>query len=150
MTEHAEVRAGVVSDPAFDLELGLAYLWDDAKARNGGFRIYAHRPEVLRDDNGFITQADGQRIMHRGQPVKDWQHPQADRVVVLSRDDRRRLAYGSKRPANKGVANRERDTTDRMLVAMEKAGRVVIERNATCQRTGKRGWRILEVFTDGQ
>ena len=40
------VADGRISDPAFDISLSLAYLWDDAKARNGGFRVYATRPKA--------------------------------------------------------------------------------------------------------
>ena len=46
------IADGRISDPAFDLWLSLAYLWDDAKARNGGFRVYATRPKALRNEQG--------------------------------------------------------------------------------------------------
>jgi len=34
---------------------------------------------------------------------------------------------------------------DRLLANHERTGRIVIERNAIGIRTGKKGWRILEV-----
>lgn len=151
------IEAGTVSDPAFDLELGLAYLWDDAKSRNGGHRIYATRPEVLRNQHGQIVDAAGNVITERKRPATRWNHPQAvrtgrqernpqaDKVRVLSREERRRLAYGvagqKKRPQ---LAN-ERKMADRLLANHERTGRIVIERNAIDVRTGKKGWRILEV-----
>ena len=150
------IEAGTISDPAFDLELGLAYLWDDAKARNGGYRIYATRPEVLRNTHGYIVDAAGNVIMERGRPATRWNHPkavrtgrqernpQADKVRVLSREERRRLAYGvagqKKRPQ---LAN-ERKMVERLLTDNERTGRIVIERDAIKVRTGKKGWRILE------
>lgn len=150
------IEAGTISDPAFDLELGLAYLWDEAKARNGGRRIYATRPEVLRNSHGNIVDATRKVIMERGRPATRWNHPkairtgcqernpQADKVRILTREDRRRLAYGipgqKKRPQ---LAN-ERKMVDRLLNNHESAGRIVIERNAVDGRTGKKGWRILE------
>lgn len=150
----ALVDAGTVSDPAFDLQLGLAYLWDEAKARNGGYRIHATRPEVLRDGNGYITDAAGKVILERGQPVRRWnhplavrtgrqeRHPQADKVRVLTREERRRLAYGRKRPADSGNYTRECNAADRLLVNMEADGRIVIERQGS-------SWRILEAW-DGE
>ena len=42
------IADGTHSDPAFDLRLSLAWLWDKVKASNGGNRVYATRPRVER------------------------------------------------------------------------------------------------------
>lgn len=156
----ALAAAGVVSDPAFDLELGLAYLWDDAKARNGGYRIYATRPEVLRNEHGHIVDAAGTVLMERKRPSTRWdhpgavrtgrqeRHPQADKVRVLTREERHRLAYGVREGIDTGTQTRERNATDRLLSRLEAAGRIVFERNAIDPRTGKPGWRILEAWPE--
>ncbi len=48
------VDAGMISDPAFDLELALSYHFDAVKRQHGGRRIYATRPQVLRGKDGVI------------------------------------------------------------------------------------------------
>ena len=143
------VEAGSISGPAFDGAVTLATLWDKVKSENGGYRIYATRPAVLRDDQGFITRADGQRIIQHGQPVKDWRHPQAvrvgierhpqaDKVPLLDRDDRRRLFYGKKSDGGtKQVRSNQATKADQRLIELEKQGRVVIEREGD-------KWRVLE------
>jgi len=151
--------AGVVSDPAFDLELGLAYLWDEAKRRNGGYRIYATRPEVIRNKQGHILDPADQVIVEGGKPATRWDHPRAvrtgrmernpaaDRVRVLDREARRRLAYGSGNSKRPDQLSRERAATDKRLAGIESDGRVLIERDAIDLRNGGDGWRILEVWT---
>lgn len=151
--------AGVVSDPAFDLELGIAYLWDEAKRRNGGNRVYATRPEVIRNKQGHIMDAAGQVIVERGKPVTRWDHPRAmrtgrmernpaaDRVRVLDREARRRLAYGAGNSKRPDQLSRERTATDKRLTGIESDGRILIERDAIDLRNGGEGWRILEVWT---
>lgn len=151
--------AGVVSDPAFDLELGLAYLWDEAKRRNGGYRVYATRPEVIRNKQGHILDAADQVIVERGKPVTRWDHPRAvrtgrmernpaaDRVRVLDREARRRLAYGSGNSKRPDQLSRDRAATDKKLAGIERDGRILIERDAVDLRNGGDGWRILEVWT---
>ena len=162
----ALIAAGATSDPAFDGCLTLATLWDQAKAANGGYRIYATRPKVLRDPQGYLTHADGAHILgHERNPVrkngklqwrpgntpqKDWRHPKAvldgkerhpmaDKVPVLDRDDRRRLFYGH--ASDKLFSNarvKAANSADDRLRILEAEGRVVIEdRNSG-------GWRILE------
>ena len=143
------IEAGAKSGPAFDGAVTLATLWDKVKADNGSYRIYATRPEVLRDDQGFITEANGQRIKQHGQPVKDWRHPQAvhvgierhpqaDKVPLLDRDDRRRLFYGKKSDGGtKQVRSNQATKADQRLIELEKQGRVVIEREGD-------KWRVLE------
>jgi len=154
----ALAAAGVVSDPAFDMELGLAYLWDDAKARNGGYRIHATRPEALRNEHGHIVDATRQVVLERGRPATRWdrpqavltgrqeRHPQADKVRVLTREERRRLAYGPAGNRRPNQIRTEQTATDRLLSELEKTGRIVIERDAIDPRTERRGWRILEAW----
>ena len=96
--------AGMISDPAFDMEISLSYLWDQAKAANGGHRIYATRPEARRDARGHLLDNAGTVILSRGRPVTDWsdprsvltgrleRHPQADRVPMLGPVERHALA----------------------------------------------------------
>ena len=167
----ALIAAGVVSDPAFDGTLALATLWDRAKAKNGGFRIYATRPKALRDSLGRLMLADGRIILghawnpirgkegqlrwHGGdKPQRNWQHPEAvivgrerhpkaDRVPVLDRDDRRRLFYGHASDNSSGGRRTQlADAAERRLETWEQQGRVVIERTAE-------GWRILEPWRNG-
>lgn len=161
----ALIGAGTISDPAFDLEMGLAYLWDEAKRRGGGRRVYATRPAVRRNAQNHLIDASGQVILHRGQPATRWDHPRAvrtgrlernpaaDRVRVLDRAGRRHLAYGPELslyidspPKSKAQIRNEQTYADRLLRGLEAAGRIVIERDAVDVRTGVRGWRILEVW----
>ena len=155
---------GRVSDPAFDLWLSLAYLWDDTKTRNGGFRIYATRPKALRNAQKFLVDAKGNVILgHPDNPLssagklywksgnaaqRDWRHPQAvltgeerhphaDKVPALHPEARRWLAYGLKDQHDKGNRAHERKNADELLRRLESAGRVVIERDGKL-------WRILE------
>ncbi|MCY4590779.1 MAG: hypothetical protein OXE86_09525 [Alphaproteobacteria bacterium] len=163
----ALIAAGVVSDPAFDGALTLATLWDRAKAANGGFRIYATRPMALRNGQGHLTRADGTVILGHGRnplrghdlrlrwlpgdvPQRDWRHPeavlvgherhpQADRVPLLDRDDRRRLFYGRRSDGQeRRVRSKAANRADARLRQLEAEGRVVIE---DC---GADGWRVLE------
>ncbi|MDE0200215.1 MAG: hypothetical protein OXK78_18540 [Caldilineaceae bacterium] len=154
------IEAGTVSDPAFDLELGLAYLWDEAKRHNGGYRIHATRPEAMRNDQGHIVDKTGNVMTERnGSPSTRWNHPQAvltgrqerhpkaGRVRVLTRAERHRLAYGMASDKHTSQIRNEQSATDRLLTALEKDSRIVIERNAIEPGTGKQGWRILEVWS---
>lgn len=91
------IEDGAISDPAFDLCLGLFYLWDEGK-RAAGYqaRIYAERPAFRRDREGNLVDEQGKVITagNRGEakkhpktgrlfwppgdhPVKDWRHPDA-------------------------------------------------------------------------
>lgn len=157
------IADGRISDPAFDLWLSLAYLWDDAKTRNGGFRVYATRPKALRNAQGHLIDARGNVILgHPANPSvragklswrpgtvpqRDWRHPQAvlageerhphaDKVPALH-PEARRLAYGIKEQPDKAHRTRERNKADELLRRLESAGRVVIERDDKL-------WRILE------
>ena len=72
-------RLGVMSAVAWRAWIRLAYLWDDAKRRNGGYRIYAARPEVRRGQDGVILDARGQPVLTRGGlPIKNWARPPRD------------------------------------------------------------------------
>lgn len=165
----ALIAAGVVGDPAFDGCLCLASLWDRAKAKNGGFRIYATRPKALRDPDSTLIRIDGTRITGHPKnpregsggrslwqpgdaPQKDWRHPEAvicgeerhpaaDKVPILDRNDRRRLFYGhASDKRSKQLKSYYADQADRRLQQLEAEGRVVIE---DC---GRAGWRILERY----
>ena len=147
-------RFGTVSAPAWRAYLRLAYLWDRAKAQNGGRRIYATRPKVERARDGVLIGRDGRPVTRKdGRPVRDWsdaravrlygpngeplteRNPQADRVPILGPDDRRRLAYDDDLDTNR----RDRLHKARQALAvMETAGAVVIEPD------GADGMRLLE------
>ena len=157
----ALIAAGAISDPAFNIEIGLAYIWDEAKARNGGHRIRATQPEVLRDPQRNIINGRGEQVPERsGKLSKNWnhpdaiptgrhvRHPHANKVRVLTREDRRRLAYGPEtRGKSRNQITNERNNAERLLIRQETAGRITIERDAIDARTGKSGWRILQNWT---
>ena len=50
------VDAGTVSDPAFELELGVAHYWDETKRSrgHGSGRVYRTVPEVRRNRSGVM------------------------------------------------------------------------------------------------
>ncbi len=161
MFERASARRwGVVSAPAWRSTIRLAYLWDEAKARNHGARIYATRPIVARSTDGVITGADGKPLRDRhGDVVTDWsdqravilaadgrpandgnppafeRNPAADRVSELGPDDLIRLAFDD----NITRSNRRERLrlARRALRDKEAAGDVVIE-------MADEGWRIIE------
>ena len=153
-------RWGVVSAPAWRGTIRLAYVWDEAKGRNHGARIYATRPVVARGAGGVILGADGKPLRdRRGAVVKDWsdrravrlgangkpagagnppaweRNPAADRVPVLGPDDLIHLHYDDNITRSN---RRERLHQSReALRSKEAAGEVVIE-------TDGAGWRIVE------
>ena len=147
-------KAGTISDPAFDMEISLSYLWDQAKAANGGHRIYATRPEARRDARGHLLDNSGNVILSNGRPVRDWsdprsvltgrmeRHPQADRVPMLGPAERHALAFDPLRRVQPSQRSHERAGVNNMLDRMEWAGRVIIERDGS-------GWRILETWQGG-
>ena len=72
------IADGTHSDPAFDLRLSLAWLWDSVKASNGGHRVYGTRPRVERTADGVILDRKSRPVIRRnGRPVKDWSDPRA-------------------------------------------------------------------------
>ena len=154
-------RWGVASAPAWRGTIRLAYVWDEAKARNNGARVYATRPLVARGPGGVILGADDKPLRdRRGAVVKDWsdpravhlganrkpagagnppaweRNPAADRVPMFGADDLIRLTYdGNITRSNR----RERLHQGREAMrAKADAGEVVIETDAGD------GWRIIE------
>ena len=160
---------GAQSAPKFRAWVRLAYLWDAAKIRNGGKRIYATIPEVLRNAEGYLVNAKGEAILtgdlyhtkkgwkfrNGSQPQNAWYHPlaiqtgkqmrnpQADKVPVLSKGDMVKLFYDH--TERKGTDFTScLDLAKRHAGEMQKDGRIVVETNQTNEKTGTRGWRILE------
>lgn len=154
-------RWGVVSAPAWRSTIRLAYLWDEAKLRNNGARIYATRPVVARGAGGVILGTDGKPLRdRRGALVTDWsdpravilgvdgkpaskdnppayeRNPAADRVPELGPDDIAKLAFTENLPNNDNTRRRWVQMARAALTAKEAAGDVVIERGA--------GLRIIE------
>ena len=161
------IAAGVKSDPAFDLVVGLAYLWDRAKAKNGGYRVYATRPKARRNAaNRHLLAADGNIITARtatpirkrdgtlawppgNVPVSDWRHPaaviegverhpRADLVPPLTREGRRRLVFVSTNTPADALRRKQRQRADAAITAYEKEGGVVVE------RLPGGSWRLLQ------
>ncbi|MDD9985613.1 MAG: hypothetical protein OXQ31_05035 [Spirochaetaceae bacterium] len=162
MIERAGARRwGVVSAPAWRSTIRLAYLWDDAKHRNNGARVYATRPVVARGSGGALLGTDGKPLRDRhGAMVTDWsdrravilgadgrptsdsnpptyeRNPAADRVPELGPDDLILLAFDKNLDTNRYkrlLLARE------ALRAKEAAGEVVIE-------AAGEGWRIIEAW----
>ena len=159
---------GVDSAPKFRAWIRLAYLWDEAKIKNGGKRIFATRPKVLRNDDGYITEAKGEVIQtgklyptDRGWqykegniPQKAWYHPlavqidternpQADKMPVLDSTDLVHLFFDDK-PQTPGTFRYRTHAAVEYAHEMHEEGNIVLEENAICNKTGKRGYRILE------
>ena len=160
------IAAGVKSDPAFDLVVGLAYLWDRAKARAGGYRIYSTRPKARRTADGYLLDVEGNIITARAAkpfrkqqgglvwpagnvPVSDWRHsraviegverhPRADLVPPLTREGRRRLVFVSTNTPADALRRKQRQRADAAITAYEKEGGVVVE------RLPGGSWRLLE------
>lgn len=167
---------GAQSAPKFRAWIRLAYLWDAAKIRNGGKRIYATIPEVLRNEQDYLVDAKDEVILtgdlyrskhKRGwayrqgnQPQKAWYHPlairtgqeirnpQADKVPVLSDADMVKLFYDHTERRGDAFRNALKDARKNAL-EMQKDGRVVVETNQINDKTGQRGWRILEPHRRG-
>ena len=153
-------RWGVVSAPAWRGTIRLAYLWDEAKGRNRGARVYATRPTVARGPDAVVLGADGKLLRdRRGALVKDWSDPRAvvlgangkpagkdnppafernpavDRVPVLGPDDLIRLTYDDHITRSN---RRERLHQAREAMrAKAAAGEIVIEVDGD-------GWRVIE------
>ena len=102
------------------LWLSLSYLWDRAKASNGGYRIHATRPKARRDTDGCLLDAHGHRVLRKdGSPVRDWSYKRA----VLDGEERHPQAD--------------------LLQRWEREGRVVIEVKGYGQQAR---WRVLEPY----
>ena len=163
---------GAQAAPKFRAWIRLAYLWDAAKIRNGGKRIFATVPEVLRNSDGYLVDAKGEVILtgdlyhtkggwkfRQGTPTpqRAWYHPlaiqtgqqvrnpQADKVPVLSKSDMVKLFYDH-------TARKGETFTDCLELAQKHAremqddGRIVIETDQTNEKTGEKGWRLLEPY----
>ena len=140
----------------------LAYLWDEAKGRNHGARVYATRPKVARGPDGVILGTDGKPLRDRhGAVVTNWsdrravilgadgkpagaqnppafeRNPAADRVPQLGPDDLIRLGYDDNLDLSAGTRRKRLYETRQALRNKEAAGEVVIEVNGE-------GWRIIE------
>ena len=146
-------KAGTVSGPVFDAWIRLAYLWDAAKGRNGGKRVYVTRLKVRRDDRDRLIDAAGNIIAgpdparpwreRRGvpadKPVMSWRdsravvvgeerNPVADRVPELDRRDLVRLFHGDTFNGEGEALRKAAHEARRMLMAHIKSpGYVMVE-----------------------
>ena len=156
-------RCGTVSEPVFDAWIRLAYVWDLAKRNNGGRRVYATRPKVMRDeDRGWLIDesnevirgpdpvlpASKRRKVPRARPAVNWRDsravrtgtdersPAADRVPVFNNDGILRLLYGAEaRPMT-----RERVKAARRIIRHQFARTKYVE----IEPVGKQGMRLLQ------
>lgn len=156
--------AGAKSDPAFDLEINLAFYWDRAKVSNGGTRIYATRPEAVRDALGNLLDREGNLILtQRGRPIKNWnhprailtgnheRHPQANRVPLLNTSEIHALAFNPNRQVSPQQIRKETTNVRRILRELRDAGRIVIESVNGQPVIGTRfpkHIRVLEVYPE--
>ena len=121
------------------LWIRLAYLWDDAKRRNGGHRIYATRPEVIRGQGGVILDKHGNPVLRNGEkPVLNWsdprairtgrpeRNPQSDRVPPLGTLDQALLGFDSA-TVPPGTLRRRASQTREWLTKLESIGIVALE-----------------------
>ena len=161
-------RWGVASAPAWRSTIRLAYLWDEAKARNNSARIYATRPKVARGPGGVILGADGKPLRdRRGAVVADWsdrravvlgadgkpagdgnppayeRNPARDRVPVLGPDDLIRLAYDENLDLPASTRRTRLHEARKALRDKATAGEVVIE-----EHDGD-AWRVIETRPTG-
>ena len=133
---------GVKSAPQFRAYIRLVYIWDDAKKKNNGHRIYATRPKVLRNNRGQVTDAYGAVL-----PKNNWNHPKAvwideednpaaKHVPVLTNLDMVHLFFDDK-PTSKSTCRKRLERAKTEAQEMHENGFVVIQ-------PAKHGWRILE------
>lgn len=135
-------QLGIKSAPQFRAYLRLAYIWDNAKRKNNGKRIYATRPKALRNDRRQVIDNNGSLV-----PKNNWNHrnavwqgeednPAACHVPVLTNLDMVHLFFDDKDVGNatyrKRVERAKREAED-----LEKRGFIVI-------RKERRGLRLLE------
>ncbi len=164
---------GAQSAPKFRAWIRLAYLWDAAKQRNGGNRVFATVPQGLRNKKGYLVDAKGELILtgklrktkagwkySNGKiPQTAWYHPlairtekkernpQADKVPVLSDSDLVKLFFDH--TERKDSAFRECLRLARQYaLEMQNDGRVVVETDQVNEKTGVKGWRILEPYRE--
>ena len=160
---------GAQSAPKFRAWVRLAYLWDAAKIRNGGKRIFATIPKVLRNSDSYLVDAKGEVILtselyhtkagwksrNGSQPQMAWYHPlaiktgeqarnpQANKVPVLSDSDMVKLFYDHTERKGTNFTSCLQLARKHAL-EMQDDGRVVVETNQVNEKTGIKGWRILE------
>lgn len=147
---------GLDSAPSYRSLLRIAYLWDDAKAKRGGRRVYATRPQVLRDKQDHLVDARGNLILERGRPVTNWNHPRAvhtgeternpaaDIVPELGLDDLAALGYDYDPKLTRKQISRRAENTYKALTKMEQEGAVVLEGGPLQKKFLHEGVRILE------
>ena len=162
---------GARSAPKFRAWVRLAYLWDTAKLRNGGYRVYATVPEVLRNSEGYIVDSKRQVILtgdiyrtisgwkfRQGNiPQQAWYHPlavqtgqtvrnpQADKVPVLNDSDMVKLFLDHTKRTGKTHFKALHDARKHAR-EMHEEGKIVVEQDQMDTRTGIHGWRILEPY----
>ena len=159
---------GATSAPKFRAWIRLAYIWDKAKIRNGGLRIYATIPKVKRNEKGYLIDQNDELIrsgdayyckgnwqVKNGSTLQTaWYHPYAvvigeernpqnDKVPVLSDTDLIQLFYDDKHIKRSNHRKRLHEAK-RHALEMESDGHIVIEQDAVDPKQGIKGWRILE------
>lgn len=163
---------GAQSAPKFRAWGRLPFIWDKAKIKNGGKRIYATVPEVLRNEDRYLVDAEGQVILtgelynsrdggwayrQGNQPQKAWYHPlairtgqqipnpQARHVPILFESDMVKLFYDH--TVRKGGVFRECLRSARKhALQIEEDGWIVIFKDQIDPKTKKKGWQILEPY----
>jgi len=134
---------GVESAPQFRAWIKLAYIWDDAKRKNNGHRIYTTRPKVLRNNREQATDAKGNPL-----PNNNWNHPKAvwldeeednpaiKHVPVLTDDDLIRLFFDDT-PVSVSTRRTRLEIAKKELAQMDNRGFVTLQHSP-------HGVRILE------
>ena len=130
---------GTMAGIPWRIWIRLAYLWDDVKRHNGGHRVYASRPEVMRGPNKGILDLRGKPVLKpNGQPVLDWsdrrairtgrqeRHPQVDRVPALGMRDLALLGFDNAQVPDSTLRRRASKTRE-WLQKLEEMGAVVLE-----------------------
>ena len=164
---------GLESAPKWRAWIRLHYLWDTAKQKNGGHPIYATRPEVMRNKQGYITRANGEVITSgdiyrtkKGKrrakagniPRNEWHHPEAistghernptcDKIPVLT-DEQLVMLFYDGREVDQATMRRRKSDSIKSLLDMEEDGVIVVEKDAIDENRGVKGWRILPVYQD--
>jgi len=163
---------GAQSAPKFRAWGRLPFIWDKAKIKNGGKRIYATVPEVLRNKDDCLVDAKGQVILtgelynsrdggwayrQGNQPQKAWYHPlairtgrqiqnpQGDKVPILFDSDMVKLFYDHT-PRKGEVFRKCLELARKHAWQIEKDGWIVVWKDQVDPQTGERGWRILEPY----
>lgn len=136
---------GIESAPKFRAYLRLAYIWDEAKKKNNGNRIYATRPKVKRNDRNQPVDSRDNII-----PGGNWNHPRAvwrgemeknpaaDRVPPLDETDMIRLFFDDK-PVSNAARWKRLERARQAAEEMQDDGYIAIQNE-------KQGWRLLETY----